>query len=117
MDLQESNHSGCMYAIVCSERTSSLWPNARESLRTKYENRWPGQVHIVTYPEDASVTTALDELSRLKPSFTCFLTHYIECSRKYVQAINGLTRKLDRTNPYTDTVWGILTGLHEQDVL
>ena len=31
--------------------------------------------------------------------------------------VNRLTRELDLSNPYTDTIWGILTGLTEDDVL
>ncbi len=110
-------HPACMYAVVCSERTSLVWPHARERLRLKYESKWPGMVHVITYPEDASVTVVLGELSDRKPSFTCFLTHHFECSRNYIQAVSKLTRNLDPSHPYTDTVWGVLTGLNEEDVL
>ena len=106
-----------MYAIVCSEGTKVAWTNAYTKLKAKYEVKWPGKVRTVTYDSGASVSQCLTALSELKPSYTCFLAPYTECTREYVQLINKLTRELDSSTPYTDTVWGILTGLLEEDVL
>ena len=107
-----------MYAIVCSSKTQSLWPNALEALRLKYNMRWPGKVHVVTYVDQDGIRSCLTELSKLKPSFCCFLAHHSECSREYVQHVNQLTRAIDPSVPYySDTIWGILTGLVEEDIL
>ena len=107
----------CMYAIICSDKTTSLWPNAPEKLRHKYETKWPGKVQVLVYPNELGVSAMVPELSRLKPSFTCFLAHHSECNEEYVRDVNKLTRQLDSSSPYTDTLWGILTGLTEEDVL
>ena len=106
-----------MYTIVCSSKTKSLWPNALEALKLKYSTRWPGKVHIVTYNDRDGIRSCLTELSKLKPSFCCFLAHHSECGREYVQYVNQLTRAIDPSVPYSDTMWGILTGLVEEDIL
>lgn len=105
----------CMYAVVCSEGTKSIWPNALEKLQRKYEAKWPGKVHMVVY--SGKVVECLPGLANLKPSYTCFLVHHSECTREFVQEVNWLTRELDPSDTYTDTVWGILTGLTEEDVI
>ena len=113
-----------MYAIVVSESTSSLWPTAVSQLRQKYEEKWPGQVHVLTYPSSSEgssddshpVRVCLPRLSELRPCYCCFVAHYTECDKRFVREVNQLTRQLDPATPYTDVVWGILTGLAEEDV-
>ena len=107
------------YAIVTSQRTQHLWPRALEALRSKYEHKWPGRVRLVTYDESAvgSVRNALLTLRQHSPSFTCFLEHHSLCSREFVRDVHRLTRELETSTPYGDTVWGILTGYCEEDVL
>ena len=108
-----------MYAVVCSKNTQQLWPNALSKLQEKYEARWPGKFRTIIYSQstDVSIRSCLKELSEVKPHFSCFLAHHSECSRDFVQHVNRLTRELDPSHPFTDTIWGILTGLHEEDVL
>ena len=109
-----------MYAIVCSEKTHHLWPGALSKLKEKYEAKWPGRVHTILYGDTTAsvpIRSCLKELSDVRPHFSCFLTHHSECSKDFVQQVNRLTRELDSSHPYTDTIWGILTGLTEDDVL
>ena len=96
-----------------------MWPNALANLNAKYEAKWPGRVRLVEYDSQHSngVWSCLAELSPLKPTYTCFLTHHSECGREFVKSVNTLTRALDPSTPFADTVWGILTGLREDDVL
>ena len=107
--------SSCMYAVVCSQSTKSLWARALTSLLEKYEAKWPGRVEEVIFVDDLS--TVLPRLSELKPTYTCFLTHYSECGKKFVQQVHKITREINPATPYTDTIWGILTGLVEDDCL
>lgn len=106
-----------MYAIVCSPKAKALWPNALEALRLKHNAKWPGKVHVVMYDGKAGVHSCLEELSKLQPSFCCFVTHHSECGREFIQEVNRITRRIDPSSPYYDTMWGILTGLVEDDVL
>ena len=115
-----------MYAIVCSENTRSVWATAVVKLREKYERKWPGQVYLLTYqassehqpdPTIPVFQSCLPSLSEIRPSYCCFVAHYSECDKRFVRDVNKLTRQLDPSHPYTDTVWGILTGLTEEDVL
>ena len=106
------------YVIVCSERAKREWPNALTELQKKYSSKWPGLVETITYPHsDTLETTCLPRLSELRPSYTCFFTHYKDCSRNFVKTVHQLCRQIDSTNPFTDTMWGIMTGLEEEDLL
>ena len=107
------------YAIVTSVRSLDVWPRAVEALRSKYEEKWPGKVRLITYDSAApgGVRNSLPSLRDHSPSFTCFLEHHSLCSKEFVRAVNQLTRELDPSTPYGDTVWGILTGFDEEDVL
>lgn len=94
-------------------------------LGDKYEAVWPGRVRTVLYksdhPSEASghhaVRHSLGQLSSLRPHYCCFLAHHSECSKLFVQEVNRMTRELDTSHPYTDTIWGILTGFVEEDVI
>lgn len=106
-----------MYAVVCSSNTGQLWPKALSRLVEKQEGRWPGGVSTVLYGQSGDVASCSKQLSELHPHYCCFLAHHSECSRAFVQEVNKLTRELDPSHPYTDTIWGILTGLTEDDVI
>ena len=116
MDVSDTNLvSSCMYAIVVSTGSRSKLPNAVAYLSTKYEEKWPGRVVLMEYNGDP--ISALAELQKLRPSYCCFLVAHSECSKKLLSRIHLLTREIDPSNPYYDTVWGILTGLTEEDIL
>ena len=106
-----------MYAIVHSNETGKKWPKALEALKEKYETKWPSEVKVLTYSKEQEVSAILPKLSKLQPAYTCFLAHYSECVSSFVSQVHQLTRKIDPSNPYTDTIWGILTGVDEHDVL
>ena len=106
-----------MYAIVHSKETGEKWPKALEALKEKYETKWPSRVKVFCYANGEQVSTVLPQLSEFRPAYTCFLAHYSEVISSFVVNVHRLTRKIDPTNPYTDTVWGILTGINEEDVL
>ncbi|KAI6657775.1 hypothetical protein LOD99_518 [Oopsacas minuta] len=107
--------SSCMYAIVVSTETRAKLPNSVADLIAKYERKWPGRVMLIEYTGD--VTCSLVDLQKLRPSYSCFVTFHSECSRMFVARVHHLTREIDQSNPYYDTVWGILTGRDEEDVL
>ena len=106
---------------MTSPKTRRLWPKAVEALRSKYEQKWPGKVRLVEYDTaaggDACVRRCLPELREYLPSYTCFLEHHSHCTGQFIRHVNQLTRELDPSTPYGDTVWGILTGYVEEDVL
>lgn len=107
--------SSCMYSVVVSKKTREKLNKAVTELFAKYEKRWPGRVTLVEYVDDPMFS--LEDLRTLRPSYCCFLTSHHECSRKFVSRVHYLTRQIDPSNPYYDTVWGILTGRNEEDIL
>lgn len=106
-----------MYAIVHSQRTKEKWPKALEGLRVKYETKWPSRVKVFCYGNGEEVSTVLPQLREFRPAYTCFLAHYSEAMAPFVVQVHQLTRKINPSTPYTDTIWGILTGINEDDVL
>ena len=112
-----SSVSCYQYVIVCSERAKTELPNALKALEDKYSSKWPGKVQTIFYPDSKALESCLPKLTQLRPSYTCFLAHYKECSKDFVTNVHRLCRRIDPTNPFTDTVWGILTGLVEEDLL
>ena len=65
---------------------------------------------------DTSVDEALPELRRQFPRYACFVAKPTEAGREFVIAVNRLTRRLDN-DPYTDVLWGILTGYNAECAL
>jgi len=107
----------CAYAVVVSDYTRVKWKKALEALMAKYEKKWPGSIKAVVWGDGDDLSSSLPSLSMLKPTYTCFLAHHTECGKDYVQQVHRLTRLIDPSTPYTDTVWGILTGLTEDDCI
>ena len=91
------------YAVVVSQTTYSDgdWKPVVEGLVAKHH------VTIIQYKE--SVTDSLPELVRQFPRYICFVARPAEAGAKFVANVNRLTRQLD-DDPYTDALWGILTG-------
>ena len=91
------------YAVVVSKATAAAdgWKEVVQTLRTKHGGT------VVTYDTDPA--DVLPELTRLFPRHTCFVATPQEAGRKFVASVHRLARKLD-DDPYTDTLWGIVTG-------
>ena len=106
-----------MYAIVCSEETERKWSNALTQLQEKYERIWSGMVGRIVYHGRGQVEQSLSPLRKARPAYSCFVAHHTECTADFVRQVHRLVRQIDPTNPFSDTVWGILTGLVEEDVL
>ena len=92
------------YAIVVSEDTlaDKGWKAVVGALEAKY----PAAERIVY---SGNVTSARDQLAAVHPRHTCFVTTPDEAGRQFVADVHLVTRQLDE-DPYTDTIWGILTG-------
>lgn len=98
------------YAIVVSKDTAAdpAWAKVVSKLQQKHSGR------ILTFT--GSVDTALPELKALHPRWTCFVARPDEAGRAFVQTVHRVTRQLD-DDPYTDTLWGILTGFDAANAL
>ena len=101
------------YAIVVSEATLAepAWKEVVAALEAKHAARGP---FVVTWKE--SPEEAVEPLAATFPRHTCFVARPEEASRKFVAEVHGLTRRLD-ADPYTDTLWGILTGFDAANAL
>ena len=98
------------YAVVVSARTGAdkAWWPVVEALKKKYSAR------VITW--QASVRDAQGEIAAWMPNYTCFVAQPEECGRDFVVAVHRMTRRLD-ADPYTDTLWGIITGYTADDAL
>ncbi len=98
------------YAVVVSERTHSGtgWARVVETLIERHDGN---KLVYEKTPEDL-----LDRLKRLHPRYTCFVAKPTEATRSFVAEVHKLTRRYDE-DPYTDTIWGILTGYDAANAL
>jgi hypothetical protein len=101
------------YAIVVSEATlaDSPWKEVVAALEAKHTARGP---FVVRWHESA--TEAVATLAERFPRHTCFVARPEEATREFVAEVHRLTRRLD-DDPYTDTLWGILTGFDAANAL
>lgn len=98
------------YAVVVSRATRKHreWNQVVEALRKKYD----ATLLVHTGP----VTAVKDELAKVFPKYVCFVARPEEAGREFVIRVHRLTRQLD-ADPYTDAIWGILTGFEAKDAL
>lgn len=98
------------YAVVVSEATrkNTEWAPVVEELLRKHSGRQ------VIYRE--APVEALGALQTLHPRYTCFVARPEEASRHFVGQVLELTRQYD-SDPYADTLWGILTGYDASNAL
>ena len=98
------------YSVVVSKATCQdpQWKAVVDALVCKHGAK------VIVFPK--SVDEALPELRRQFPRYACFVATPAEAGRKFVAAVNRLTRRLD-DDPYTDVLWGILTGYNAQCAL
>lgn len=105
-----SSASAADYAIVVSSRTAAdpAWSAVVSALAEKRK--------ATVLKWEKSPEEILPALAAQHPRFTCFPATSAETSKAFVNAIHRMSRKLD-SDPWTDTRWGILTGLTADDAM
>jgi zinc protease len=105
-----ADSTGADYAVVVSDAThkGADWARVVETLIEKHRGN---KLIYESSPEEL-----LDQLKRLHPRYTCFVVKPTEATRSFVSDVHKLTRKYDG-DPYTDTIWGILTGYDAANAL
>ncbi len=101
------------YAIVVSEATLAepAWKAVVAALETKHADRGPVVITWQKSPDEA-----VTPLAERFPRHACFVARPEEAGREFVAQVHRLTRRLD-DDPYTDTLWGILTGFDAANAL
>lgn len=99
------------YSIVVSDATKSdaAWGKVVTALVEKH----PG-AQVITWSKDVDET--LTDLRLHHSRYTCFVATPAESDRQFVADVHQLTRRIDE-DPYTDTLWGILTGFDAANAL
>ncbi|MBI3099910.1 MAG: serine/threonine protein kinase [Planctomycetes bacterium] len=95
------------YAIVASKQTADQWKPVIQALERRHVSS-----EALTY--DTSVDEIRARLAELHPRYACFVAPLPD--RPFVVAVNRLTRALDE-DPYSDCLWGILTGYDMESAL
>ena len=111
--LSLSSGSVCLssdYSVVVSQDTyaNANWKAVADHLVQKHDGK------LLTYR--ATPVEILPALKAHHPRHTCFVATPAESSREFVATVHQLTRQLD-SDPYTDTLWGILTGFDAANAL
>lgn len=99
------------YVVVVSKatRADSEWHAVVETLVAKYE-----AASVLEY--ENSVAECLPKLQEHFPRYVCFVATPSESTRGFVAQVHRVTRRLD-DDPFTDCVWGILTGFDADNAL
>jgi zinc protease len=101
------------YAIVVSTETAgdSAWAKVVDALAAKHAD-----LGVKTIKYAKHVDEALPALREAMPRFAAFIATPKEANRDFVASVHRLTRKLD-DDPYTDALWGIVTGFDAANAL
>ncbi len=101
------------YAIVVSRAThdDEAWQKVVAALVEKHAARG---ARTIVYAEQ--LAEALPKLREWHPRYTCFVARPEEATREFVARVHVFTRRYD-DDPYTDTLWGILTGYDAANAL
>lgn len=109
-----------VYAVVSSAETFAdpAWEKSAQALEKKYAERFNVQrVEIPALDADEEALKAfVGRMRELMPYYSCFLLRPEELGETRVRQINQFTRVLN-DDPYTDTIWGIITGFTPEDAL
>lgn len=130
-----------VYAVAATAETFEMpeWNRVAEALERKYAEKFDVRRVVITLQKTADSKSDskpdsdansdansdvesllspafLEEFRVLQPYYTCFLLRPEEVNTKIVPKIHEWTRSFD-TDPYTDTIWGILTGWNAADAL
>ena len=99
------------YSVVISRQTNKQagWQAVVDALLARHAN-----ADVLIWENDVSEVLPL--LREQHPRHTCFVARPEEAGREFVAAVHQLTRQYD-TDPYTDTLWGILTGYDASNAL
>ena len=100
------------YTVVVSSETYGMpsWRRVVEALRDKH------RAGVLIYPGRVDSPELLVALRAAFPRYACFVARPEEADRPFVCRVHRLTRKLDE-DPYTDVLWGILTGYDAANAL
>ncbi|MBT4845282.1 MAG: hypothetical protein HON92_07575 [Planctomycetaceae bacterium] len=98
------------YTVIVSQQTNKKaeWKKVVQTLVAKHE------AQVIVF--DGQVGDSLPKLTQQFPKYVCFVSTPNETTTEFVAAVHQLTRKLD-DDPYTDTLWGILTGFDAANAL
>lgn len=98
------------YVVVVGKETYEIpeWREVVDVLREKYD------ASLIVF--DAGPADVVAPLSRIMPRYTCFVRRPTETDRPFIVDVHRALRNLD-SDPYTDTIWGILTGYDASDAL
>ncbi|MFP6762755.1 MAG: hypothetical protein VB858_04030 [Planctomycetaceae bacterium] len=99
------------YSVVVSRATHNdpAWSRVVTALVDKYP-------HAKVVIWDDSLDKSLPTLQEQHAKYTCFVATPAEAGRQFVADVHRLTRRYD-ADPYTDTLWGILTGYDAANAL
>jgi zinc protease len=98
------------YTVVVSTQTAGdgSWSKVVETLKAKHSAR--------IFKFDKHVDESLVALKESMPRHIAFVATPTESTREFVAAVHRLTRRVD-DDPYTDALWGIVTGYDAENAL
>lgn len=99
------------YVVAISDSTSQKneWMFVARKLQNKYQGT------LLTY-KDKDLASLLPKLREIMPNYVCIVSEPEQVGRKLIVDAHRTFRRLN-DDPYTDVLWGVLTGYTAQDAL
>ncbi len=95
-------------AISAKTNTDPQWNKVADALVKKHDGE------LLIY--EKNIGELQERLREKHPRHTCFVAQSSETTRQFVASVHQFTRTYD-DDPYTDTLWGILTGYDAANAL
>lgn len=99
------------YAVIVSEDTykKADWKKVATTLVEKHRGK------LFQYPEDDLMSIS-PRVGKYRPDYMAFVATPEEAPRAFVNKVHRFARELD-DDPYTDAIWGIVTGYTPENAL
>ncbi|HYV36210.1 MAG TPA: hypothetical protein VE988_10930 [Gemmataceae bacterium] len=106
----DTEQTAASYVVIVSQKThaDAAWRKVVDALVAKHK------AQVITFDKD--VTEALPKLKQIFPKYACFVAKPTEATKGFVANVSTMTRQLD-DDPYTDVIWGVLTGYDADNAL
>lgn len=111
IDNEDSSQTrGSSVCIAASTATAKQWPVVLSALEEKH----PCGHTLIYKSADHLMDGLLPQLRKLLPQYLVIVAHPSEVGESFVRDVHTATCCIDPSHPFTDVLWGIVTG-HNED--
>lgn len=98
------------YIVAVEKSSGRQWRAAADALAKKHSAK------TVEYSSPAGFAALAAEMEKSRPKYVCFVTPPGKAGRKFVAAAHDFMRSVG-PGPYSETIWGVVTGYCAEDAV